>query len=608
MSLNKKIKIELGGSVNSSFAKSTSMVTKKLTKLGQQEKKLKDSQALIGKLKADQMAIGKTSTRLKTQTQKLKELQSEYNNTNKPSSRLKTSISKLQKSINTGNKNLSDQRHNLKQVGQQLKKTGIDTAHLSSEEKRLARAIEKTQKQARFKAKSMQILGSSMRNAKFAVLGVAGAMTAMGAAAYKMAGGFAEHGDKVAKTSDKLGITTDALQKLRYAAERSGVATGTLDTSLQRMVRRVAEAAKGTGMAKAAIQELDLSALELKQLSADKVFGLIADKMELVTNQQDKIRLSMKLFDTEGVALVNTLKGGSKALDQLGKDAVKVGYILNEKSLRSAEKNRDAYLNMSTSIKGLSYTISANLMPKFTEMFQKITRWISQNKTQIGEWLDKFSNGISSLFSGAKKIGSVINTVVDATTGWGLAIKGIGIYLAARLFNKIFKLTSLFKGLFKTTAQGAKSLKLVAKGLGTVAKKSASVTAKTTKAIGKAVPRVTRKSFGIGSKVLGAAKIVAKVGGLAANLVIPDTLGDGTLTSGQVTMNRKHRDIMREIEAAKTQGQQAKANQQYNNQKTNNINITNHVNVQGNGDKESIMQGVQQATQKALFDFHLQGV
>ena len=58
--------------------------------------------------------------------------------------------------------------------------------------------------------------------------------------------------DALAKTSQKLGITTEALAGLRHAAELTGVKTQTLDMAIQRMTRRVAEAAAGTGEAKAA--------------------------------------------------------------------------------------------------------------------------------------------------------------------------------------------------------------------------------------------------------------------------------------------------------------------------------------------------------------------
>ena len=58
--------------------------------------------------------------------------------------------------------------------------------------------------------------------------------------------------DKIGKTAEKLGIDPEFLQKLRFAAEQTGVKVEALDMGLQRFIRRTAEAAKGTGEAKQA--------------------------------------------------------------------------------------------------------------------------------------------------------------------------------------------------------------------------------------------------------------------------------------------------------------------------------------------------------------------
>ena len=75
--------------------------------------------------------------------------------------------------------------------------------------------------------------------------------------------------DELGKVSDKLGISTERLAGLQHAAELTGNSTRNLNLGLQRMVRRVAEAAEGTGEAQNALAELGLDAKELAQLSPD---------------------------------------------------------------------------------------------------------------------------------------------------------------------------------------------------------------------------------------------------------------------------------------------------------------------------------------------------
>ena len=67
-------------------------------------------------------------------------------------------------------------------------------------------------------------------------------------------------GDALGKTADKLGTTTEALAGLRHAADLTGVSNKTLDTSMQRLTRRLSEAKAGTGAAVKGLDALGLSA------------------------------------------------------------------------------------------------------------------------------------------------------------------------------------------------------------------------------------------------------------------------------------------------------------------------------------------------------------
>ena len=122
--------------------------------------------------------------------------------------------------------------------------------------------------------------------------------------------------DDLATTAAKLGVGTQELQGLRNAARLTGVEVRTFDMGLQRAVRRIAEAGVGAGEAQGALRELGLSAAKMAKLAPEKQFFELARAMSGVDNAGDRVRLAMKLFDSEGVALVNTLGLGAGALKQ----------------------------------------------------------------------------------------------------------------------------------------------------------------------------------------------------------------------------------------------------------------------------------------------------
>ena len=200
-----------------------------------------------------------------------------------------------------------------------------------------------------------------MRLLKASILGVAGAMTTgrIASSLLETAGAV----DELAKTSDRLGIGIDRLSGLRFAAEQTGVEVRTLDMALQRMTRRVSEAAKGTGEAKDAIKELGLDAVALNALDPADAFGQIADAMARVPTQADRVRLSFKLFDSEGVKLVNTLAQGSAGLKDLEAQAKSLGIVISREEAAKVEKFNDSLNALSKLIGGLKTEIAITMAP-----------------------------------------------------------------------------------------------------------------------------------------------------------------------------------------------------------------------------------------------------
>lgn len=176
----------------------------------------------------------------------------------------------------------------------------------------------------------------------------------------------ARSADQLAKTADKIGATTEALAGLQYAAELSGVSTETMNMALQRMTRRVSEAAMGTGEAKAALFELGLNAQELEQLPLDVQMGMIADAMKGVGSQADRVRIAMKLFDSEGVALVNTLSGGSAELNKLAYEADVLGLAISRVDAAKIEEANDSIFRAKQVFTGLGNQLATAFAPIVT--------------------------------------------------------------------------------------------------------------------------------------------------------------------------------------------------------------------------------------------------
>jgi hypothetical protein len=184
--------------------------------------------------------------------------------------------------------------------------------------------------------------------------------------------------DRIGKTAQRLGSTTEELSRLRHAGDLTGVSFNTLAMGLQRMTRRVSEAAQGTGEAKQAIKDLGLDARALGQLRPEDQFKAIADAMHKVGNKGDRVRLAMKLFDSEGVALIQTMEGGSAAINAMGADLDALGGTLTQDTVNSAVKAKDAFTRMGASMDAVQIAIATSIGPALAEFASNVANAIPQ--------------------------------------------------------------------------------------------------------------------------------------------------------------------------------------------------------------------------------------
>lgn len=226
--------------------------------------------------------------------------------------------------------------------------------------------------------------------------------------------------DALAKTADRLGLTTEALAGLQRSAALSGADVRTLNMALQRMTRRVAEAAQGTGEAKGALRELGVDAKALVQLSPDQQFKALSDAMQGVAEQGDRVRLAMKLFDSEGVKLLNTLQMGSEALEKQEEQARKLGVALSRTDAAKVEAANDAMTDAGQAIEGIINRVAVALAPAI--------EGLAESFADASMEANGFSDTIDSTLNGSMQ---VIGVFADAWRGIEVIIKGLQLGLTS---------------------------------------------------------------------------------------------------------------------------------------------------------------------------------
>jgi phage-related protein len=193
--------------------------------------------------------------------------------------------------------------------------------------------------------------------------------------------------DKLGKVSSKLGIATPELQKFQFAAEQSGIHSNTLNTALQRFTRRLEDAKKGVGPAKDAFDDMGLSFSNLDGTTktAEQMFLEVADAMSGIDDQSKKVSLAFKLFDSEGVSLINMLQNGSGAIKEMGDQLEDFGGIIDDDAIKATERFNDA----------------VNLTSKAVRVV------FSESVLFLSDAFERMGRGFDKIFGSAEKVKKV---------------------------------------------------------------------------------------------------------------------------------------------------------------------------------------------------------
>jgi len=169
--------------------------------------------------------------------------------------------------------------------------------------------------------------------------------------------------DVMDKTSRRIGINVTQLSELEHVANLTGVQTNTMAMALQRLTRRLSESTAGYGEARGALTELSLSAEDLLALPIGEQLGVIGDRMNQLGSSAARVRLAMKLFDSEGVQMTQILEKGSAGINEMMEEARALGLSLTDLDVAKVVAANDAMTRMGGLVKGLSYQFAVEFAP-----------------------------------------------------------------------------------------------------------------------------------------------------------------------------------------------------------------------------------------------------
>lgn len=307
--------------------------------------------------------------------------------------------------------------------------------------RKLDRGLKKTGRSARTLGARLSALGArvgalgrsmfSLRNAAVLAAGVVG----LGLLTKKAL----DLADAIAKSADVIGISTDTLQKYRFAAGQAGVDQGKFTQALKTFGKQLGEL-RTTGLGTLSELLKKMNPALLQSLAAantvEEGFLLLLDALGNTTNQMERLAVSSAAFGRgAGAAIVNIAKDGGEAFREWARRLEEAGGIIPEKLLRQAEAAKDELAFLAEVIKVQLTIALLQAAPEIT----RLAKAFSDAIPGIVEFLLTIFTGFrDNVLPPIKVAIEVVGLFVDAL-GFLFASAAEGIRVLGELFGLLDK-------------------------------------------------------------------------------------------------------------------------------------------------------------------------
>lgn len=232
--------------------------------------------------------------------------------------------------------------------------------------------------------------------------------------------------DALADSAAQLGITTQELQGLDYAARVSGASSEKLAQALSFLSDGLGEAQRGEGAMAKAMRDSGIQMGTTIEVLFD-----VADKVKAARTETEKMNIATTYLGARGGKLmVSFLNQGADGLKRLQEEAAKKGQIWDAATLAKLDEAKDSF----ETLKSAFVTVAALPVSAFMSQLAKVLELLADGR--VGAAFEKFIN--SGALQGAT-VGAAAGSPLGlpGMVGGGLvgAVGGDALYSGPRVTN-----------------------------------------------------------------------------------------------------------------------------------------------------------------------------
>ncbi len=249
---------------------------------------------------------------------------------------------------------------------------------------------------------------------------VATAAVAAGAAMGVAVKGAIDSADALSKAAQKVGTTTEALSRLKYAADYSDVSLEQLTGGLGRLSKTMLEVAGGSkGPAATALQALGISVTDAagKLRGSDQVFADIAERFGRMEDGATKTALAISLFGKSGAELIPLLNSGKDGLAAMADESDRLGLTISTSTGKAAEKFNDTLTKIGSILGGVVNKVMQAALPALQSLADTLA------SPQFAEAAASLATALVTAFDAVVQAVVATTNAVQGFLDW---MKGLG--------------------------------------------------------------------------------------------------------------------------------------------------------------------------------------
>lgn len=264
----------------------------------------------------------------------------------------------------------------------------------------------------------LRAFGQGLRTAGTQLTGIGASAVTSLLATVKV---FTAAGDALDKMSLRTGVSVEALSELGFAAEQTGADLQTLENGIRVMQRTLNDAERGLSTATDALDDLGLTAGQLRGLSPEEQFKTLAEAISRVEDPSKRAAIAMQVFGRSGTRLLPLLENGVAGIEALQEQARRLGLTISTQTARDAAELNDTLNILWRVVKQGAFVIGGALAPTLKDLTTRITRLV----VSASDWVKRNRELVVS----ALKIAAAITVAGVVLLGLALVVFGVGAAL-----------------------------------------------------------------------------------------------------------------------------------------------------------------------------------